>query len=265
MAVTIVNTPTNDDSLPTILYKNLMATGTVSASSSDTDYPVANISTEATTEYWKPTATPSWVKLSLSSATDVDAVAIVGHTLGTTGSTLTFQGSADNSTWVDIAQASPTDDSCILLCFPTKSYQYYRVYISGSTTYPIISTIFIGERFRFPAGVMPPYTPVWACQTYELLTATTVGGQFIGNRILATGGQTSINLVAVETDFALNTLEDFRKHYNEGKAFIWAMSPSEYATDVGYVWRTEKSIMNPTFSETGSWMSVSMEVYVYGD
>lgn len=265
MTVYISNTPSNIDELPTILYDNLLATGTLSASTSAVDYPVANIISEATTEYWQPTATPSWVQIDKGSAVSFDCAAIIGHTLGSTESTVTLQGSNDGSTWVDISSTTPSDDSLIFFLFNSVSYRYIRLYIADSTFYPYVSVFMVGERFTFPYGVIAPYTPTWACKTYQLLTATTVGGQFLGNRIQYTGGETGINLVAVETEFALGDLEPFRNHYNMGLAFVWAMSPVNYDTDVAYVWRKENNTMSPSFDSDGNYMSIGMEVYVYGD
>lgn len=265
MTVYIKNTPSDIDELPTILYNNLMATGTLSASSSATDYPVANIISEATTEYWKPTTIPAWVKVDKGSNTPIDCFAIIGHTLGSTNSVVRLQGSDDNSTWTLIQEIIPDDDSAIFGLFKSVSYRYYRIYVPSSTSVPFISVAMLGNRFTFPYGVMAPYTPTWACKTYQLLTATTVGGQFLGNRIQYTGGETKINLVAVETEFAMGDLEPFRDHYNKGFAFVWAMSPVNYNTDVAYVWRKESSTMSPSFDSDGNYMSIGMEVYVYGD
>lgn len=265
MVVYIKNTPTNIDELPTVLYNNLMATGTVTASSSSTNYPVANLLTESTTEYWKPSSVTASVSLDCLVDKNANSLAIIGHTLGSTNSTVELRVSSDGITFSLLHSITPQDDSAIVLLFNDTSWRYWRITILGSTSLPYISNIFIGERFTFPAGVMPPYTPTWACKTYDLLTSTTIGGQFIGNRVIYTGGETSINLVAFSTEFATNNLESFRQHYNKGKAFVWAMSPSKYPKDVAYVWRKESSVMKPTFDNDGNWMSVGMEVYVYGD
>jgi hypothetical protein len=148
--------------------------------------------------------------------------------------------------------------------FTATSARYWRVSISGGTA-PYISVIFVGPRFNFPAGVMPPYAPAWLSRDYELLTANTIGGQFIGNRVLRQGGSTVINLVAVSRAFGESTLLPFRDHYNTGKAFVWASGPSIFTKDVAYVWRKENSIMTPTFDQDGIWMRVGMEVYIYGE
>lgn len=266
MAVYISNTPSDIDELPTILYDNLMATGILSASSSATDYPVANVVSEATTEYWKPVSiVTSWVMVDFSSTTVTNCAAIVGHNLGMVGAIVILQGSDDGTTFTNIKSVEPEDDSTIMFVFKDIGYRYYRFYFTSASDSPFISVLMLGNRFTFPYGIKAPYTPTWACKTYQLLTATTVGGQFLGNRVQYTGGETKINLVPVETDFAANNLEDFRDHYNKGLAFVWAASPIHFPKDVAYVWRKENSTMSPTFDDNGNYMSIGMEVYVYGD
>lgn len=445
MTIVITNTPTSNDSLPTILFDNLFLDGTLSASTETTGYPKENAVSENTNKSWKPTALPANLKVDLGVATSVDSFAVVAHNLGTKGLTASLQSSSDDTTWSTVSVASPSDDTTLLGLFSSLSSRYWRLLISvknlsfyteqfdnavwtkalttitanagvapdgfttadamvettgtgfhsisdtvvcsPSTTYtwslyvkqvpggtqrvrlrladtvgflndvvfnfntgqlvtpgadkgfeavgngwyriwcsattgaastslapsffmyqgdtttlsytgdgvssvllwgaqvelgsvpsgyfkvdaaatgnqPNIGVVMLGQRFNFPAGVKAPYTPVWLSQQYELLTATTLGGQFLGNKVLRQGGRTTINLVSLERNFAESDLTNFRLHYNSGKAFVWAAGPSVFSKDVGYVWRTENSVMAPSFDENGSWMSVSMEVDAYGE
>ena len=265
MAIYIKNTPTNVDSLPTVLFDNQFSTGTVTSSSESADYPKENIISEATTKYWLPTSLPAWIKSDLGSAKTVDCAAVVSHTLGSNGCTVTLQSSTDNSTWTDVISTVPTDDKTIFWLFNSVTARYWRVYITGAGDEPFIAVVMLGQRLTFPAGIKAPYTPLWLSHTYELLTATTVGGQFMGNRVNQLGGKATINLVSVERDYVEDNLLTFREHYNLGKAFIFAANPTAFDKDVGYVWRAENSVFSPTFDGSGSWMSANMEVYVYGE
>lgn len=264
MTIVITNTPTSNDSLPTILFDNFFLDGTLSASTEATGYPKENAVSENTNKSWKPTALPANLNVDLGVATAVDSFAVVAHNCGTKGNTIELQSSPDNTTWTTRCTIVPTDDTTMLGLFTSVSVRYWRILISNGSV-PNIGVVMLGQRFNFPAGVKAPYTPVWLSQQYELLTATTLGGQFLGNKVLRQGGRTTINLVSLERNFAESNLTNFRLHYNSGKAFIWAAGPSVFSKDVGYVWRTENSVMAPSFDENGSWMSVSMEVDAYGE
>jgi hypothetical protein len=142
---------------------------------------------------------------------------------------------------------------------------YLSVAAAAPNNVPNIAVAMLSTRFNFPAGVKAPYTPVWLSQTYELLVANTLGGQFMGNKVLRQGAKASINLVSFDRTFGEATILPFRDHYNLGKAFVWAAGPSIFSKDVGYLWREPNSIMAPRFDENGSWMSVGMEVMAYGE
>jgi hypothetical protein len=264
MAITITNVPTPTDRLPTILWNNLLLGKTLTASSEAVDYPKENIRTENTVKSWRPTALPATLSVDLGSSTSVDSFAIVGHDCGTKGNTILLQSSPDNSVWTTRCTIVPTDNTTIMGLFTAFSARYWRINISGGTV-PTISVFMLSQRFTFPAGVKPPYTPVWLAQDFDLLTGMTMGGQFLGNRVLRKGGRTAISLVSLETNFVEASLLPFREHYNSGKAFVFASSPSAFAKDVGYVWRTEGAVMSPSFDDNGNWMSVAMEVYSYGE
>jgi hypothetical protein len=445
MTIRIENSPTNTDSLPTVLFNNLFLSGTLAASSEAAGYPKENAVSENTNKSWKPSSLPATLSVDLGTARSVDSFALVAHNCGTKGNVVILQTSNAGSIWLDRCIVSPSDDTTIFGLLTSVSSRYWRLEFStknllqrteefentywtktattitlNSTTSPIgdnsaqtlvetatsgthsmsrsisfvsgrpytlsiyvknqsarnirlalpttqfggvltnatfntstgavtgsaggvttsvetladgwfrlsiskvatstssgsvtisliqgtttssytgdgtsgvfvwgaqlevgsspsayfkisaastdnqpnIGVAMLGERFTFPAGVRAPYTPVWLSQTYDLLTSTTMGGQFLGNRILRKGAMTAINLVSFERAFAESNLLPFREHYNLGKAFVWAAGPSIFTKDVGYVWRTENSVMAPTFDENGSWMSVSMEVNAYGE
>jgi hypothetical protein len=264
MTIKIINTPSDVDSLPTVLWDNVFAKGVLSAvGGTPTSYPVGNAVTEDTVTYWKPLSLPASIVVDAGVPTEADCFAVVGHDCGSRVSTLTLESSVDNVSWTTRASILPTDDTTIMVLFPVVSARYWRLVVSGSAA-PIISVVMLGKRFNFPAGVKAPYKPVWLSQTYELIVAQTMGGQFLGNKVIKTGGETQINLVAFERSYAENDLLPFREHYNLGKAFVFASGPSIFEKDVGYVYRKEGSILSPTFDTNGSWMSVSMEVYCYG-
>jgi len=264
MTIKIENTLTANDALPTILYNNLFAQGTLAASTEAAGYPKENAITENTIKFWKPTALPATISVDLGSAKSVDSFSIVAHDCGAKGNTILLQSSPDNSTWTTRCTVVPTDNTTILGLFTSVSARYWRLSISGGTA-PNIGVVMMTARFNMPAGVKPPYLPIWLSHQYELLTANTLGGQFMGNRILRKAGKTNIALVALERGFVESNLVAFREHFNSGKAFVFASSPSNFTKDAGYVWRTESSLISPVFDNSGNWMSTSMEVYCYGE
>jgi len=166
-------------------------------------------------------------------------------------------------TWTTIELVTaPADDSPILFLFDTVNYRYYRWRFEGATV-PFVGIVMCGQRFNMPAGIVSPYTPMWAAKQYELLSSNSLGGQFLGNRIIRKSAETTVQFVSVSKTFAEDDLRDFMEHYNQGKAFLFASGPAIFDLDVGYCWRTPNGQIRPSFDETGSYMSVSMDVQCY--
>lgn len=255
---------TADDDYPMVLWDNKLAGGAITASSTFTGTLASNTLNETTYDFWKSNVSGSGaLTVDMATATNLNCIGLVAHNLGSIGSTVTVSQSSDNVTYTTVTTATPTDDSTMLLIFKDASYRYWRISISGGSDYPIIGVLIGGERFVFPGGVKAPYTPVWQSQNVELLQSMSLNGQFLGNRVIRKGATTQINLTAIERSFAEGDLQPFRKHYNDGQAFIWAAGPVIFPNDVAYCWRRSGAEMKPTFDVDGIWMAIGMEIEAY--
>ena len=262
----INGTPTDDTTRPMVLWDNYLSysTTTLTASSTATGTLVGNVATESTYDYWQGASTGAYITIDLGSAKTINSLGIVAHNIGSMTASVYLQYSDDNITYTSITSTmSPSDDTPILAIFADATHRYWRIRLSGGTSAPILGPCLLGDRFVFPGGVMPPYTPIWQAQNVELLQAKTLGGQFVGNRVLRKGAETAISLVSVSKTFAESTIQPFKEWYNAGHAFLWASGPSVFTNDVGYVWRKPNAEMKPTFTETGNWVKLTMEVEGY--
>jgi len=266
MSVYTSGSPTTPE-LPTILWNNKFLTGTLSFSTETAVTGIAaNAITESTFDFWRPTAVTATLTIDMGSATTWDSAALVAHNCGTKGNTVNFRTSPDNITYTTRCTAAPAagDDTTILMIFSSVSFRYARFEFVGGSV-PDVGVAMAGDRLILPGGVKPPYIPVWQSQKTEVLVSESMGGQFLGNRLIRQGLETQINLVSFTSSFVDTSLLAFRKHFNSGKAFVFASSPSFFPKDTGYLWRKENADMRPVFDENGSWMSVGMDVYGYAD
>ncbi len=263
MTIVIDGSPTATDALPTILYSNLYTTGTIAASTEAAGYDKENVASESTYDQWQGTTLPDWVSVDAGSSVTADCAAIVAHDCGTKAITVALQTSPDNVTWTNVDSILPTDDSPILFLFPAQTIRYWRFRFSGAGASPFIGVAMIGERLNMQGGIVTPYAPMWASKQYEMLPSTSIGGQFLGNRIIRKSASTTVNFIPVNATFAEGDLRPFMEHYNQGKAFVFASSPSVFDLDVGYCWKTPGGLIRPTYDEDGNWLSVSMDIECY--
>jgi len=178
----------NLDKSPTILWENILEGSTVVTSSGDGE----NTLSRATNDYWTPTSLPATISYTLSSSSGAGYIGLASHNLGSTSSTLeleTFNG----STWDTVFSISPTKDQAMFIPFNYEENDQWRISISGSTA-PSIGVVFLGNAIQFETGILPAYTPMYMAEDIELMTATTITGQFMPNRIQRRGLSTSFNL-----------------------------------------------------------------------
>jgi len=245
-----------------LLYDNILSAGTLTASTEAVDGAAANATDDATWDFWTPTAAPAWLRVDYGAGVECDGAGIAAHTLFTVGATVAVQSSDDNATWVTQSTVTPTDNAAIMFCFPAITARYWRIYITGGVA--SIGVTFIGKRLAFYAGVLSGHVALNNAVRTELLNSETISGQFVKNRIIRRGAETSINFGLVATEFADGVFAPFKTHYNEGKTFFYAGSPLRWPLDMGYCWRPESAgdIM-PAYTEGGALAELSMEVAAY--
>jgi len=125
---------------------------TKSASSAESDFPLANIVNRWHTRHWRSTDdTAEWVKIDLSEAKDVQALVMKYHNL-TGSATVKLQGNATDS-WgspsVD-ATVTVTTETIVHFLSSVESYRWWRVSLvdaSNPDTYIRIGRLFLGTYF----------------------------------------------------------------------------------------------------------------------
>ncbi len=265
-------TTTTNDVFPTVLWDNYVtyAGVTFTGTTGTAGNPIDNAITPSTYDVYQSvnTATGSQIQIDLGVARAVDCAAVIAHNLFTADMSLRVESSTTSISGPWTTRSGfhvPTDNGTVMMRFNSVTARYWRIVfdVIGGVIAPIVGHVMLGSVFRFPAGVSAPYTPLWQAQNYELLMSQTLNGQFVTNRVIRKGAETSISLVATDYTFVKNSLQPFRQHYNEGKPFLFAAGPLTWPEDVSYCWRKPGAEMKPTFNEDGIWMSVGMEVEGY--
>jgi len=166
---------------PFILYNNLFAEGTPTATSTATGYDITNINDWRTFTKWK--ANVSGTTYLYPNVSGIfDTLCIIGHNLSTCGALISIEWSADNATsWTEIVapffvfddyaicktftKIDPIDgllladtgdfiitDSDDYISVSSTKYPRIKIVTSGSIT-PEIAICVLGERTQFPMAI----------------------------------------------------------------------------------------------------------------
>lgn len=245
---------------PMVLFDNVLARGAFAWSSQTADGFAANALGPQTFDYWTPTSGNGSISVTLGAAEACDCAAVVAHDLGTKGSTVHLEYRTGTAAWTALASATPTDDSTLLLIGPPVVADQWRLRVAGASP-PSLGVVMIGRRQVWRVGVTGGYVALPKAKRVELLTSTSRGGQFLGNRIVREEASTDIGLSSADRDWVNGALEAFRIHYDEGKPFIWASDPGGDPDDVGYCWRAGDEL-RPAYTEFGiAEFSLSVSAY----
>jgi len=243
-----------------VLYRNVLAEGTLAWSSQTVDGAAANALGPQTYDFWTPASLPATLSTTLASPTVCDACAIIGHTLGSKGATVLVEW-WNGSVWVIAQTLIPADDRDLLLIFGEQTSAQWRIRITG-TLVPSIAVVMIGSRLLIPGGVQADYVPINLSLDIELAPSITVRGQYVGTFLKRSGASTGLALALQERLWIETEASPFIAHYNAGQPFIWASCPDLLPEDMAYCWRAGNTL-RAEYGAGAVYGSLALEVQAY--
>jgi len=247
---------------PNILWRNVLLDGPVTVSSAAAGGAGANAFDGSTADFWVPTSLPASLSLDLVNPAYANALGMAAHTLGSNSATLIIEY-LDGAAWTELATVVPADDTPFMVFFSLTLADQYRVRITGACDVPVVGVVMIGHTTVVPGGVDLPHTPLNLVEETEMLSGLSRRGQFLKNRVVRRGGETSIQFIVQTPDDVETYLEAFVEHYNIGDAFFFATAPSVFPRDMGLCWRPDGArSIQPTYRDP-VFMMMSMQVRVY--
>lgn len=238
-------------------YESFCTTSNVTASSEAAGFPAISAVNPLTYDQWRPSAVPATWTCTLASAQDADYIGIAGHNLSTVGAVVAVEYSFDGSTWVELEQLSPADNSPIMLIFSTITALAWRLSIVSADSAPQIGAIYIGEALVMQRQIYGGHSPVTLSRQTELSPNRSEGGQWLGRSIVRKGVATSYEWKNLTALWYRQNFDAFVKVARTRPFFI-AWYPSKYPQEVGFVWTTGD--IQPQNMGIRDYMSVSMNV-----
>lgn len=204
--------------------RNWLSGGTVSASTTATDYFAAAPTNSLTYERWKPTAITATWEYNHGSAATVDSCAIAAHTFATNGNTVAVEY-WNGSAWVEVARGTPTDNGPLLILFAAISAQRWRISITGGTA-PEVGVVRFARALQMPRPFFGGHTPVDFGRQVVLRANYTETGEYVGRSRQSVMLTTSCAWQHLPQDWVLANWPAMQRAI-ETEAFFIAWRPSE--------------------------------------
>lgn len=212
-------------------WQNLARGASIAASTTASGYTATGASLPDTYQFWQPTALPATWRADLGSAQAVDYCGVAAHDLATQGATLIVESSTNDSTWTERGRVTPSDDSAIMVLFPSVSARYWRVQITGSTM-PTIGVIHFGAALAMTRPIFGGVTPSGLARVTTIRPNISEGGQWLGRSIERKGYQFSASWRHLAPSFVRGDFDTFVKAARS-YPFFFAWRPS-YVGDCIY-------------------------------
>lgn len=232
MPVVVQSTSTSPNKA-TVLWNQYGTVNNVTASSSAAGFPAVNLVDGSTANSWKAGAADATVTFDYGTARAIDSIGICGHNMFSSGVTqIAISSSSDGSTFTQAISYNVLSDEDLLILIGEVSARYWQLSLTGPAAN--ISILTIGKKLAFPHSPVNTYVPLHHARTYTKFFNDSIRGQFINNRVMAAGAETSVDLGFVPRAFVDGDLRPFEAHYNQGGYFFYAGYPTTMPMDIGY-------------------------------
>jgi hypothetical protein len=234
--------------------------GTVSASTTDSDYFEDAPNNTLTYEKWKPTAAPATWEYNHTSSRNIDYCAIAAHTLGSSGATIKAQYYSGSS-WVNLCDPTAIDDdSPIFIIFDTVNAERYRLRIDSYSSAPEIGVIKFGVALQMQRPLFGGHKPIEWARNVVLRTNSSETGEFLGRSKQRTFRETTYDWSHLSTPWVKANWGEMQRAV-ETEPFWIAWRPSNYE---GVAFGVTDQSPQPTNMGVQDLMQVSLNVRARG-
>lgn len=236
----ILNPPSSlyDTRAPRIGWHTLVAEGNVSASESESGYPVRNVAIPITGSdlYWRGgVSSQQIIEADFSVAAPINYIAIARHNLGDITAEMTVEYD-DGTNWVAVDNPiTPNTNHAIIAEFEEVLTRGLRLRLENCNAPPEISVWYAGEILRVERPIYVGHTPFPFAKVPSVSTGFSENGEFLGRIKRREMYEESMSFSNITPNWMRSHAKPFFDA-SETRPFFIAWRPSEYPAEVGYVW-----------------------------
>lgn len=238
---------------------NWVSGGTVSASSTASDYFADGPDNSLTYEKWQPSALPATWANDFGAANTFDYCVIAAHDMGTQGNTLEVQA-FDGGVWTDLVPATViTNDMPIFCIFSPQNDTQARIRITNGSE-PTIGFVKFGSALQMQRPLYGGHAPLDLSRMTVLRSNYSETGEFLGRTKQRSYAQTNFAWSNLTAAWVRSNWRTFQKAV-EAEPFVIAWRPETFS-EVGFC-QTD-AVPVPSNQGVRDLMSVEMSVRARG-
>lgn len=221
---------------PMIGWNNQITRNTATATSQDVNYPINNILTPSTAEYWVAQTIDDQVIIVMlnQTITIVQFVGIVRHNLGSSGAKVKIE--ALTTEWeLLVDEFVPMDDGVIFMKTNVLYASSIRITIRGGKIPARLAVLSAGSILNLQRNIYVGHTPIQMGRSVRLSTGISESGNYLGKIVLGESHKTQIDMKHLTPNWYRKEMDPFIKNTID-KPFFFAWRPQNYPLEVGYCW-----------------------------
>lgn len=256
---------------PIIGYHSIITLANLSASSSNTEKPIANLWNPDTDKLWESdtldTGLTEYIYVDNTANESIDYFGIARHNLGTGSIEYTLQSSTDDTHWDDVAgPTTPADDRAIMEYFDARTDGFWRLKLVCTTDEPTIAHMKLGQALLLERPIFVGHEPETLSQRVKKETFGSESGQYLGQIITRRYQQGMVKQQHTTQAFIRNQLVPFIKHVNNNGdntdvaqgPFFFAWRPADWPLELIYGWTNDT--IQPTNQLSNGYMEYSFRI-----
>lgn len=246
-----------------VLFNNVMTAGNTTFGSEEPGFPGVNVLDPSTYNSWRATSIAgSVIFINTNNPRGYTGVGISAHNMASVGALVRVHYSDDGENWNLLSEVIPTTNEDIFILFNRVNTRWLRINFQQGR--PNIGVVMAGLCLTFPSTPIDSYTPAHHSKQYTKQFNRSIQGQFLGNRVMGSGGTMSVQFPHIARDWVDGPLLNFEDHYNRGGTFFYAGWPGGKPQDMAYAWPGgDDSIIDVEYVNADKLSTVGFDMQFY--
>lgn len=221
---------------PIILWDNILAKKTLTASSEASGFPIENIFDWREWTYWKASS-GGLITIDFDSDFEtVNILAISGHNFGSGASSIGARIQIQQSTssgfmiYDILGNYYPIDDEPFYFEFTQATKEYIRIEITDMDDPPYIAVAYMGDKMELPVGPEFSWDP--DMQNTKAEKHKSYSGKVIATTVAIHQREVEVPFKRIPQSFVTSDLLPFlQTHYKEMQPFFFIPDPGDFWDD----------------------------------